>query len=260
MPPADNVSGFSVIRSAIAVLAAKSVDADAQIELAKVAKIVSRLELSDDQTANADLELIVGALEADPPNLILARELRYAIKMRTGAFRSARTARFMRLTGGSATTIVVTGLMAAVLSWAVIGFGLLWWFDVPKLRSLTFFPLDELTTIVFAAVLGAVVSIMVRLRTVPEPDDFSPGGVFLSAYFKPFIGVIIAMFAYGAVKGGVISSTLIPTADDRVALNGFHWVLGFLCGFSERFALGLVSRVEGKISGGERSTRKDDPS
>jgi len=166
----------------------------------------------------------------------------------------------MRLTGGSATTIVVIGLMAAVLTWIALGFGLYWWFEIPKLRSLTFFPLDELTTIVFGAVLGAVVSIMVRLRTVPEPDDFSPGEVFLTAYFKPFIGVIIAMFAYGAVKGGVISSTLIPTADDCVALNGFHWVLGFLCGFSERFALGLVSRVEGKVGGGRTSSGKDDPS
>jgi len=82
------------------VLAAKSADTDAQTELAKVSKILTRLELGRDQSAHADLELIVGALEADPPNLILARELRYAIKMRTG---------------GSATTIVVTGLMAAVL-------------------------------------------------------------------------------------------------------------------------------------------------
>ena len=82
------------------MLAAKSADTDAQTELAKVSKILTRLELGRDQSAHADLELIVGALEADPPNLILARELRYAIKMRTG---------------GSATTIVVTGLMAAVL-------------------------------------------------------------------------------------------------------------------------------------------------
>ena len=134
-----------------------------------------------------------------------------------------------------------------------------WWFETPKLKSLTFFPLNELTTIVFAAVLGAVVSIMVRLRSVPEPDDFSPGGVFLSAYFKPFIGVIIAMFAYGAVKGGVISSSLIPDASNPEKLNGFHWVLGFLCGFSERFALGLVSRVEGNLYAGKASERERGP-
>jgi len=48
MRPADNASGFSAIRSAIAALAVKSADADAQTELAQLSKIVTRLEQAGD--------------------------------------------------------------------------------------------------------------------------------------------------------------------------------------------------------------------
>lgn len=237
------------IRDALATHAQGNLEPDVQVEIAKVAKIVTRLEANGDSSANSDLVLIIRALDADEPNLLLARELRRAIKMRTGTFSTGFTTWFMRRTGGSPTSILVLGLAAAIVSWSLLGFALIHVFDTPGLKDLTFFPLDELTTIIFAAVLGAVVSIMIRLRNIPEPDEFGPGLIFLSAFFKPFIGVFIAMFAYGAVKSGLISSSLIPSSDDPVALNGFHWVLGFICGFSERFALGLVDRVENKLGG-----------
>ena len=44
------------------------------MEIVKVAKIVTRLETKADETANADLALIIVALQAETRNLILARE------------------------------------------------------------------------------------------------------------------------------------------------------------------------------------------
>jgi hypothetical protein len=182
------------------------------VEIVKVAKIVTRLETKADETANADLALIIGAPQAETPSLILARELRYAIKMRTGAFSNARTTWFMRLTGGSPTAITITGLIAPFVSWIVIGPVWLWLFESFENRSLTYFPLNELTTSVVAALLGAMVSIMIRLRDFAEPDDFNPRMLLLSASFKPFIGVIIAIFAYAALKSGIISSSFLTSA------------------------------------------------
>ena len=118
-------------------LACQVLAPDVQVEIAKVAKIVTRLETKADETANADLALIIGALQAETPNLILARELRYAIKMRTGALSNARTTWFMRLTGGSPTAIIVTGLIASFITWVVIGPVWLWLFESFENRSLT---------------------------------------------------------------------------------------------------------------------------
>jgi hypothetical protein len=107
------------------------------VEIAKVAKIVIRLETEADETANAALALIIVVLQAETPNLILARELSYAIKMRTDALSNARTTWFMRLTGGSPTTIIVTGLIASFITWVVIGPVWLWLFESFENRSLT---------------------------------------------------------------------------------------------------------------------------
>lgn len=230
------------------------------MEIAKVAKIVTRLETKADETANADLALIIGALQAETPSLILARELRYAIKMRMGAFSNARTTWFMRLTGGSPTAIIVTGLIASFVTWIVIGPVWLWLFESFENRSLTYFPLNELTTAVIAALLGAMVSIMVRLRDLAEPDDFNPRMLLLSASFKPFIGVIIAIFAYAALKSGIISSSFLTSASTDQMQNGIYWVVSFICGFSERFAIGLVDNVEKRldVSPAQRDAVKED--
>ena len=118
-------------------LACQVLAPDVQVEIAKVAKIVIRLETEADETANAALALIIVVLQAETPNLILARELSYAIKMRTDALSNARTTWFMRLTGGSPTTIIVTGLIASFITWVVIGPVWLWLFESFENRSLT---------------------------------------------------------------------------------------------------------------------------
>ncbi len=252
--------GISEIRASLLALSGQALTPDVQIEIAKVAKIVSRLEAKADNTANADLALIIGALRADMPNLVLARELRFAIKMRTGAFSNSRTTWFMRLTGGSPTAIIVTGLIASFVTWVVIGPLWLWLFESFENRSLTYFPLNELTTVVIAALLGAMVSIMIRLRDLVEPDDFNPRMLLLSAYFKPFIGVIVAIFAYAALKSGIISSSFLSGAKDDQMQNGIYWVVSFICGFSERFAIGLVGDIEKRldVKSGEVGTDKRD--
>jgi hypothetical protein len=119
---------------------------------------------------------------------------------------------------------------------------------------------NELTTLVIAALLGAMVSIMIRLRDLAEPDDFNPRMLLLSASFKPFIGVIIAIFAHAALKSGIISSSFLTSASTDQMQNGIYWVVSFICGFSERFAIGLVDNVEKRldVSPAQRDAVKED--
>ena len=250
MSDAQPVPDIAAIRASLHNLATTTLDANVQVEVAKVAKIVTRLETKGDKTANEDLSLIIAALQADTPNLTLARDLRYAIKMRTGAFSNARTTWFMRLTGGSPTAIIVTGLIASFVTWIVIGPVWMWLYEGFEGRSLTYFPLKELTTVVIAALLGAMVSIMIRLRDLAEPDDFNPRMLLLSAFFKPYIGVIVAIFAYATLKSGIISSAFLTSATSDQMQNGIYWVVSFICGFSERFAIGLVGNVEKRLQVG----------
>lgn len=88
---------------------------------------------------------------------------------------------------------------------------------------------------------------MLRLRGKTEPVEVTPGLLLLEAFFKPFIGVIIAVFAYAALQSGIISSSMIASGENPVMRNGAHWVIPFICGFSERFALGLIGNVESRI-------------
>lgn len=259
MSDAHPVPDIAAIRASLHNLAGAALEPDVQVEVAKVAKIVTRLESKGDETANADLALIIGALEAETPNLVLARDLRYAIKMRTGAFSNARTTWFMRLTGGSPTAIIVTGLIASFITWIVIGPVWMWLYEDFEGRSLTYFPLNELTTVVIAALLGAMVSIMIRLRDLAEPDDFNPRMLLLSAFFKPYIGVIVAIFAYAALKSGIISSSFLTGATSKEMQNGIYWVISFICGFSERFAIGLVGNVEKRLDVGTARPESGEP-
>ena len=139
MTEAGTPVDFATLRMSLETLARHTLVPEVQVEVAKIAKIVARLEANDNSSANADIALAMRALEADTPNLTLARELRYATKMRTGAFRNGRTAWFMRLTGGSATAVIVIGLISAFLSWVIIGPVLLWLFRNFENRSLTYF-------------------------------------------------------------------------------------------------------------------------
>lgn len=239
--------GLAEIREVLRVLAGQVQVPEVQTEVAKVAKIVSRLEANSDTSANADLTLIIAALQADAPNLILARELRYAVKMRTGTFRNPLTASFMRVSGGSPTAICLIGLVAATFFWGAITLVMLAVFEVDYLRGLMFFPLNELTSIMLAGFLGAVVSAMLSPRGTDALEDIPPGIVLVSSFLKPAIAVIVALFAYAALKSGLISSSVVPSGKDAISLNGFHWVLGFCCGFSERFALRLVDGVARKF-------------
>lgn len=100
---------------------------------------------------------------------------------------------------------------------------------------------------VAAALLGAMVSIMIRLRDLAEPDDFNPRMLLLSAYFKSFIGVIIAIFAYAAPKSGIVSLSFVTNASTDQMQNCIYWVVSFICSFSERFVIGLVGNVEKRL-------------
>lgn len=116
-------------QAALLELSSAALSSDAQQEVAKISKVVARLDRKGLTGPNPELTMAVRAIQSDPPNLLLARELRYAVKMETGTFRNGHTAWFMKVTGGSPTAIMVVGLSASMIVWLVLDCVLLWAFN-----------------------------------------------------------------------------------------------------------------------------------
>jgi hypothetical protein len=73
--------------------------------------------------------------------------------------------------------------------------------------------------------------------------------------FKPLIGVVLSWFLLATLAGEVISIGFLGKdafVQDPIANKTMYclWILGFLTGFSERFAWDFVDRAEGIVAGG----------
>jgi hypothetical protein len=184
----------------------------------------------------------IPALISDKPELVFARTLRIRAEMQLLRRNGWSTRHLVSLTDGSPTMIVGLGVLGAAV--AGLSGNLLWpWLQANGLGA-NFIPLDALhaPVVVAAAYLGGLVSILSRLQSFSKLRDFDPMFLFLNALAKPFVGAVFGLFAYAAVKSG-----LVPLDQEIVdAADLYHlWAIGFLAGFSERFANDLVSRGEG---------------
>jgi hypothetical protein len=151
-----------------------------------------------------------------------------------------------------------------------------------------------LAVVVSAAFLGGVVSIATRLNEFARVRDLDPFAMFWTALLKPLIGVVVSVFILAALAGGITSfldldplaiasisesrtqgptggssgagSPDAKTSSSSADASPDHakskrtqyilWVIGFLSGFSERFAWDFVDRARGIVNGGAASESK----
>src|SRR4030095_6643030 len=94
----------------------------------------------------------------------------------------------------------------------------------------------------FFGCLGGVVSLLMRLAEFERTRGKSKQFLLLSGATQPIVGGIFA-----AVVGALLASKIINFGE--TGLNVWHYtVIGFLAGFSERFARNVLSIAEGQIS------------
>lgn len=243
------------IRDRLDQVALENLSEDLQIELGKLHKIIGRIEknnkLPDSEneiSLRRDFGIILNALNADEPNLKLARDIRYDIKMRTKAFGNKGSSFFMSKTGGSSTAIVLLGLICGLAGWSLF-LGVL--IVLAKLGDWTLpalFTAHELETLIPGGILGAMVSIVFRLRGNDDSEDLKPSRLFLGTMFRPFLGIVIGLVAYAAIESGTLFSGMFNLEADDETKMSFYFVLGFTCGFSERIASGITRELESKIA------------
>lgn len=116
--------------------------------------------------------------------------------------------------------------------------------------------------VALAAFVGGLASVLTRLDDFEARRGANPRLLFTNAQFKPFMGMIMSFFvvcvlAAGLVQvaginlpGGSGSPTNLPASATSLLL-----ALGFLSGFSERFAGDVVGNAEDIVGKGQPKTR-----
>jgi hypothetical protein len=208
------------------------------------------------------LKFILDCLLAPKPQVILASDGRLRLQIEVYAKSGITSRALAYISAGSPTALVLAALLSSLVLWSCLVLAVRALVDTDNRTATDIFFMDgrAIAVIVSAAFIGGVVSIATRLREFSRVRDLDPFAMFWTALLKPLIGVVLAMFILATLAGGVISfgfldpdpfgltkSTPQPVSPKTLYVL---WVLGFLAGFSERFAWDFVDRAEGVAEGG----------
>jgi hypothetical protein len=125
------------------------------------------------------------------------------------------------------------GMLVGVAIAAVV----IWYLSVPAQLTLGTIPLSLVGNCAAAGGVGAVISVMVRVTNNDNLNiDFERGRViaFLVGGFRPIIGAVFGGILLIFLKSGLIAITIAPASLQDITL--FYVAVGFLAGFSERWA------------------------
>lgn len=220
------------------------------------------------------IKFIFDCLTAEPPKLVLAvdERLRLQVELYRQAGVISRT--LAGISSGSPAGLVLAALAASSVIWGVLVLGIHFLAhrgppadsQVDSVLGEIFFMNGKmLSVMVTAAFVGGVVSIATRLGEFSKKRDLDPFAMFWTALLKPLIGAVLSLFMLATLAAGIISFEFL--GDDPFKLKTgiaraviepkvlyMLWVLGFLAGFSERFAWDFVDRTERATGGAPKKT------
>lgn len=258
---------------------------DVELELARLLELLNRIEQHGFKVPHLyeRADFAASALLAPMPKLTIARSIRSQLHLEVSArYAGWPTRQLIRITDGSPTVIVVIGLITAtvvclLLMSLIIGAG-----SLDEFGRVLWMDAQAVATVSIAAFLGGAISILTRLHRFSEVYDVEPFFMFWTAALKPLVSVVLGVFVLALLMSGIINLEFLSVLSSESASTGaavqegrsllaagppasdtpvdpgrrgyVWWVIGFLAGFSERFAWDLVSDTEGKI----RPLRKSD--
>lgn len=225
-------------------------------ELSKVqeAKLISILKY---------LDIAVHGLCQNPPNLVLSKNIRRKIRNSFDNKEYGLMGRLLNFGRGliylsSAPAKVLLGLMIALPIYVATPVFL--YKEIPQIANNTFFKpkieseiidyQQNISLLVLAGLaggLGSIISILTRIKQYDSPeytDSFLPLAI---GVFKPIIGA-----SFGVLIVAIIHSEFLPLnvkKEPPGSKEYFFFATAFIIGFSERFAMDIVSRTENAITG-----------
>ena len=218
---------------------AKELDVDTQTELAELAHLLMTMSLKAIDKHRAAFEAAFILLATGSPNILVIRSLRVNLAMAEQKDASVFARLLYHVCGKTPLTAVLAALASAlVLSFLVViamHQAHRWLSSMYDLGAL---PIPQIMLLVHAAFLGSIVSVIVRVRDFLHPAQSTPLLLYVSVLTKPFVAVTFALLAYSVLKAGLVSSLGVNLGGPQAPF--LAWALGFLSGFSERFAQDFV--------------------
>jgi hypothetical protein len=216
-------------------------DVNIQTELAHLARVLPNVGRVEDarivgQVSHVleEVSVAFSALLADPPNLRLGTMIRKDVCWRLHPL-NVLLAR-MLFPGESPATWLALGLVIIGIlgiPGTALGYRLL--LGVPALKVSGLDP-NTLMIVAIAGGLGAIVSVASRLLNVTKQAAGRPNEMFWTGLFKPLVGTIFALFVFMLLNSGLVPVQQI----DAKKQVFFFAAVGFIAGFSERFAPDLA--------------------
>lgn len=221
----------------------KEIDPSLEKNLARLIHLLSDIEKSNNFLLLQKAEMAFVAMTKTKPNLELAEMLildledRLSVNVKVGSFLWKSV-----FTLNSPLSIVLFGIFVTTIIghiFVFLGYKLL--NDLVTTLNLQ---LPLLLITVLSAGWGSVLSMATRLTNAETKfyDVNDHRVLFLTGFFKPIIGVIFSIFISALVMSGFIPLN-INTDNDKYLFA----IIGFLSGFSERFAKDIISKTEKSI-------------
>ncbi len=245
--PGEITQLFKIVENKID---AESIDDEVQVEMAIVLSLLAKMEKSGSVGDNKRyLELALKSLASERPKLSFVRGLRTELELNSEMYSHGIPKFIKKIAGPTPLSAMIAGL-ATTLVMSPLIYGVLIFFFSEQLQN--YFDVAIFSVLSGAAFLGGIVSLLSRLEEFAALRLYNPNLIFLTAYLKPFIGVALTIVVYAIFDLGLIQISGLNTNDasaDKQFL--LVWVIGFVCGFSERLTRDIVGHVETRLSSPE---------
>ncbi len=97
--------------------------------------------------------------------------------------------------------------------------------------------------------LGSTISVIVRATTFIRQAQENDNDLFLTGFFRPFVGMSFAIFCVALVEAGIFSGIFDLTNRKDTDRTYFYVAIAFVAGFSERLVRDVVLKTEDTIAG-----------
>ena len=226
---------------------ATRLDYDVQAEIADLTRLLAEMPREAVAANRVYFELAFDILAAEQPNLLLAR----SIRLELAAINDRSSHGVTRLISYVSGNTSLNAALSAIIFTIIIAFIILWLLTAGHRQlvqemagtSALFSSLDDgsvglLIIAIHAAFIGGIVSIFARIQDFLSSPTLSPPLIFVSVIRKPFLAATMVVLVFSVLRAGLISFHGVDLTSPVAPY--LAWVVGFLCGFSERFAQDFV--------------------
>jgi hypothetical protein len=234
---------------------ATKLDDDVQAEIAKAIQLLVSMRRKVVVANRVYFELLFDILGAEQPNLLLSKSIRYEIL----AINVKKSYGILRLVSYLCGDTPLNAAVSALISATALAFFFLWLMTsgsrgivremagtAELIAALDNRSVTLLIVAIHAAFIGSIISILARMQDFLADPTQTPILIYISIIRKPFLAATFVVLAFSVLSSGLISFHGVDLAG--AAGPYLAWVVGFLCGFSERFAQDFVVSASGRFS------------